>query len=93
MSDQHQRDIHTALGLFASCVRGGERWSPECEIAYEKARVAIVALAAPQSSEATARLDEAGLLACVTCGRPVETQGHPEPVQSRSLSSTRGIDE
>jgi hypothetical protein len=37
--------IATALGLFASCIKSGEEWTPVCERALREAQAALTKLA------------------------------------------------
>jgi hypothetical protein len=50
--------IWNAVGLFASVIKSGERWSEQCEEAYQDARVALLSLPSPAEIEVMAnRLD------------------------------------
>lgn len=33
--------IHDALALFASCIKSGERWTPECQAALDAAKTEL----------------------------------------------------
>jgi len=37
--------VMTALGLFSSCIKSGESWSPACEVALKEAKESLVRLA------------------------------------------------